>query len=100
MLYNFNRNSIKLFLLLMLPFVAILVVNFIVNYVTFPICLWKNIFHIDCLGCGMTRAFYYLFHLDFANAIKYNNTIIIVAPILLFVWILEIIKTIKEQKKS
>lgn len=100
MKYKFNKNIIKLFFLLVLPFLAIFVVNFLVNYVTYPVCLWKNIFHVDCLGCGMTRAFYYLYHFDFDSAMKYNNKIIVVAPILIFIWILEIIKIIKEQNKN
>lgn len=99
MLNKYDKNTVKLVFLTISPVFVILLVNCFVKYVLFPICLWKNLFHFDCFGCGMTRAFYYLFHLDFTNAIKYNNKIIIVAPILIYVWLYEIYKTIKHKNK-
>ncbi len=35
-------------------------------------CLFLKYFHIPCPACGMTRAYKYIFKLDFINAFKYN----------------------------
>lgn len=36
------------------------------------ICPIKNIFGISCFGCGLTRGFIAILHLDFKTAFKYN----------------------------
>ena len=36
------------------------------------ICGFKNLFGIDCAGCGGTRMFIALFKLDFYQAFRYN----------------------------
>ena len=36
------------------------------------ICAFKNLFDIDCAGCGGTRMFISLIHLDFYQAFRYN----------------------------
>ena len=35
-------------------------------------CLFYNLFHIKCVGCGMTRAFISLLCFDVFNAVKCN----------------------------
>lgn len=35
----------------------------------------------------MTRAFYSLIHGDFHSAYEYNHSIIIVAPLMIYIWI-------------
>jgi len=50
----------------------------------FPICIFKNIFHIECLGCGTTRAFWSILHLRFKEALEYNRLSIITFPLLTF----------------
>jgi hypothetical protein len=44
------------------------------------ICLFKNLFGIECFGCGMTRAISSMLHLNFSEAISYNRLVIIVLP--------------------
>ncbi len=46
--------------------------------VGFTFCGLNRAFGINCPGCGMTRAFHSIMHLDFLSAIKYN----IFSPIL------------------
>lgn len=35
-------------------------------------CIFKKIFHIPCISCGLTRGFIAILHLRFIDAIKYN----------------------------
>ena len=57
-------------------------------------CVFKTIFHIPCISCGLTRAFICIIHFDFINAIKYNVlSIPIFLGILLF-YLLFVLKII------
>ncbi|MBW2261523.1 MAG: DUF2752 domain-containing protein [Deltaproteobacteria bacterium] len=38
----------------------------------FTICPFRNFTGLPCPGCGMTRAFHHLVHLEFAEAAAYN----------------------------
>lgn len=58
------------------------------------ICLFHNIFGRECYGCGMTRALFSLLHLDFSAAWGYNKLGVIVAPLLLYLYVKELVKTI------
>jgi hypothetical protein len=51
------------------------------------ICLFKNIFGRDCYGCGLTRSVLSVLHFDFSAAWHYNKLIVIVMPLLIYVWI-------------
>lgn len=70
-----------------LPLIFILVVELLVKFNDKSICLWKILTGHECLGCGITRAFHALFHLQFQRAFEFNHGIIIVAPLLLYLWI-------------
>lgn len=70
-----------------LPLIFIFVVEVLVKFNHKTICLWKLLTGHECLGCGMTRAFDALFHLHFKEAFEFNPLIIIVAPLLLYLWI-------------
>jgi hypothetical protein len=58
------------------------------------ICLFKNIFGRECPGCGITRAVLSVLHFDFENAYHYNKLVIIVFPLLSYIWIRRIISYI------
>lgn len=47
-----------------------------------PICIFKKIFNIPCITCGMTRALKCILKLDLINAIKYN---ILSIPLFIFI---------------
>lgn len=47
-----------------------------------PICIYKNIFHKDCIGCGTTRAVWSVLHLEINDAIAYNKLIVISFPLM------------------
>ena len=49
-------------------------------------CVFRQATGLDCPGCGMTRAMYFLFHLDFARAFRYHP-FCFAAPMLGIVWL-------------
>jgi hypothetical protein len=62
------------------------------------ICLFKNIFGIDCYGCGITKAIISAVQLDFVRAFSYNKLIIVVMPLIIYLWVKEIIQRAKVLK--
>ena len=59
------------------------------------ICLIKRCFGVECWGCGTTRAVFSLLYGKVAQAWEYNRLIIIVFPLLLWLWGKEIFMTIR-----
>lgn len=51
------------------------------------ICMFKNLTGLECPGCGMTRALISIIHFDFVIAYGYNKLVVVVAPLLLFLWL-------------
>ena len=58
------------------------------------LCLFKNIFGRNCPGCGMTHAIISALHLHFADAWHYNKLVVVVLPLLAYLWGKEFIKII------
>ena len=59
------------------------------------ICLFKNIFEVNCLGCGITRAIFLVFEGDLFGACRLNLGVLVVLPILVSLWIELIYKEVK-----
>ena len=68
-----------LFLAGSLAFLAVLPTQLLENGPS--ICLFRNLFGISCLGCGMTRALSSVMHANIASAISYNQFVIVVFPL-------------------
>lgn len=51
-----------------------------------PICLSRLLLHVDCPGCGLTRATQHLIHAEWRTALSYNPAVIVTTPILLWLW--------------
>lgn len=51
------------------------------------ICIFKNILNNECIGCGITRAVYWTLHFEFEKAYKLNKFIVIIFPLLAFIWL-------------
>ena len=51
------------------------------------LCLSVLLLNKECYGCGITRAIQHAIHFDFQTAWNYNKLVVIVAPILFFVWL-------------
>jgi hypothetical protein len=50
------------------------------------ICLFKNVTGHECYGCGMTRAVLSAMHFQFENAFRFNKLVVIVLPLLIYIW--------------
>ena len=51
-------------------------------------CLVKHTIGIPCMGCGMSRAFYYMITLDFVQAYRFHPLVFIV-PFVVLVFLLQ-----------
>jgi hypothetical protein len=60
------------------------------------LCLFKNLFGIECPGCGMTRALSGVLHGDFAGAFQYNKMIVAVFPLLAYLFIKAVAKELRQ----
>ena len=63
-----------------------------------PICLVKNIWGVECFGCGITRAIVSVVQLNFEAAYGYNKLIIIVFPLLFYIWFRTLVAVLKRKR--
>ena len=77
---------IKAFGILLLPF-GLYLVSVCLIELQIPVCLFKNIFGVNCWGCGLTRAAVSVIQLDFKGAVEYNWRILIVFPLFCGIWV-------------
>ena len=63
------------------------------------LCLVQNLFGVECWGCGMTRALYSVAHLDFAEAWEFNHLVVVVAPLMVYIWIMWLMQLSKDYNK-
>ena len=52
----------------------------------FTFCIFKNIFGHNCPGCGITHAIISALHLNFVQAWHYNRLVVVVLPLLAYLW--------------
>ncbi len=62
------------------------------------LCLSQLILHKECPGCGITRAVQHSIHFDFETAWHYNKLVILVLPILIYIWVTQVFNTYKKIK--
>lgn len=60
------------------------------------VCVSVLLFDQECYGCGMTRGIQHLLHLDFLTAYEFNKLSLIVLPLLIYLWLKELIRTYKK----
>jgi hypothetical protein len=61
-------------------------------------CLSVILLDTECLGCGITRAVQHAIHFEFQKAWDFNKLIVVVLPVLIFVWanlIYDLVKKLK-----
>ena len=63
------------------------------------LCMSKILLDRECFGCGITRAIQHAIHFDFISAWRFNKLVILVVPVLLFLWLNEIKKSLKKFEK-
>jgi len=59
------------------------------------LCLHKRFTGNDCMGCGMTRAFSALLHGDLWRAWDFNRGVIVVAPLIAWLWFRELLRHVR-----
>lgn len=59
------------------------------------LCFYKNITGKECWGCGTSRAVVSIMNFDFRQAYDFNKRIVIVFPLLVFLWFKLLIANIK-----
>jgi len=57
------------------------------------ICISNVFFDTQCYACGLTRALQHLIHLDFLIAYEFNKLIVIIFPLLVFIYYQELKRT-------
>ena len=82
---NNSKNFILLLVYIILPIILFFIPLEWLNK-QHSICLIKNIFGIECFGCGITRAIIAGIQLEFSKAIEYNKMVIIVLPLFIYEW--------------
>ena len=79
------RTKLLVFLYILFPIVLFMVpLDWLHKQPT--ICIVKNIFGVNCFGCGITKAVVSGVQLNFTKAFEYNKMVIIVLPMLMYVW--------------
>lgn len=84
----------KIGILLLIP-VAIFLISLNLLSAAPDVCLVKKVIGHSCPGCGMTRSIVSFFHGNFKDAFFYNKLIVIVLPLLAFLWIRELFRLFK-----
>ena len=59
------------------------------------LCLVHNLTGAECWGCGMARALMSLMYLDFDAAWDYHRGVVVVAPLLAWLWVKWIIEEVR-----
>ncbi len=62
------------------------------------ICVFTNIFGVECWGCGITRAIFSALHFRFYDAWEYNPLFVVVLPLLLFFWMRTVVRQLRTIK--
>jgi Protein of unknown function (DUF2752) len=59
------------------------------------VCLIKNITGYECPGCGMTHSVFNILHGNFIQAFYYNKLVIVIFPLLAYIWLKTIVVSYK-----
>lgn len=64
---------------------------------THTLCLVHNLTGEECWGCGMSRALLSVMYFDFEAAWNYHRGVVVVAPILVWLWMKWIVKEVQRE---
>jgi hypothetical protein len=57
------------------------------------LCFSQLFFQKECPGCGITRAVQHLIHFEFKMAWHFNKLVVLVLPMLIFIWFQQVFQT-------
>lgn len=63
-----------------------------------PACLSLTVFKVYCPACGMTRAAYYILHLDIVRAFYFNQFLVITLPFFAYIYAADAVNTYFDKK--
>lgn len=61
-----------------------------------PLCPVRYLFGVACPGCGLTRAISCMFHAQLGRALRYNRSVVIVLPLLSYLWLRRVAAAVVE----
>ena len=64
------------------------------------VCLSVVLFGKTCYGCGITRAVHHLIHLEFLEAYNLNKLVVIVFPLISYLYLKEIVRVYFKMKNN
>lgn len=64
------------------------------------VCLSVVLFGKTCYGCGITRAVHHLIHLEFLEAYNFNKLVVIVFPLISYLYLKEIVRVFFKMKNN
>jgi len=84
-----KRTVIKIWLgaLLLCPFVLWLLPSDFFDDSILTLCPSMLLFSYECFGCGISRAVMHFHHLEFDEAVYFNQLVLIVYPFLVGLWV-------------
>ncbi len=94
--FHYNNNIKQKILILAIYMSLILIFLICLKYN--PPCLIKEIFHIQCPACGITRAIKEILKLNIINSFSYNILALPLILLLIYIFIVNIFNTKKALK--
>ena len=67
---------------------------------THTLCLVHWFTGEECWGCGMSRALMSLMYLDFESAWAYHRGVVVVAPVLAWLWLKWIVRLVRRADEA
>lgn len=64
------------------------------------VCLSVVLFGKTCYGCGITRAVHHLIHLEFLEAYNFNKLVVLVFPLISYLYLKEIVSVYFKMKNN
>ena len=83
---------------ILLPFLIIIGLFLFSHYVGYE-CVFRKFLHIHCAGCGLTRSFNALFHLNIRDCLYYNVLTFPIIGMLIYYEYLAIKDLVKKEHK-
>ena len=73
-------------ILFSVPFILWYLPGDFFDYGKMDLCPSKIFFDYECFGCGITRAVQHAHNFEFADALFFNQLVVVVYPLLIVIW--------------